>query len=76
MLAAVPQSHDPFVLEETPNVLVFGNQKQFETHLLSGSNGQQVRIICIPPYSATPSLTLLNLRTLACRNVLFQTYDD
>lgn len=59
-----------------PHVLFFGNQKEFATRLIEGDNGQKVRLVLVPPFSSTGSLALIDLRTLDCQKMTFQTYDD
>lgn len=60
------QDRDPFIIEQTPHVYFIGNQPQFEDRLLSGPDGQKVRIILLPSFAETGIMVLLNLRTLEC----------
>jgi len=52
---------DPFVLSQCPHVYFIGNQKEFETKLIEGSDGQRVRIICLPAFADNPIVVLVNL---------------
>ncbi|KIY96545.1 DNA polymerase delta subunit 2 [Monoraphidium neglectum] len=65
---------DPFVLEACPHAYVAGNQPEFSTRLISGEDGQSVRLIAVPPFGSTGALVLLNLRTLQCQLMNFGTY--
>lgn len=64
---------DPFILAETPHVYFVGGQPSFETALVRGSGAQpQVRLVCVPDFaSAGGCLVLLNLRTLQCHPMYF-----
>ncbi|KAJ1910879.1 DNA polymerase delta small subunit Cdc1 [Tieghemiomyces parasiticus] len=62
---------DPFVLESTPHVYFIGNQATFQSRLTQGSDGQVCRIVCVPDFSHTSTLVLVNLRTLAAHTVSF-----
>ncbi|MEW5307844.1 MAG: hypothetical protein WDW36_010217 [Sanguina aurantia] len=78
---------DPFILKQTPHVMFTGNQPTFMTSLVpaaspSGSSqdmeadlSQQpsVRLIAIPSFSKTGTIVLLNLRTLQCHPMTFDT---
>ncbi|KAK3030819.1 hypothetical protein RJ639_037200, partial [Escallonia herrerae] len=44
---------DPFLMESCPHVYFIGNQDRYETRLIKGSEGQLVRLICIPRFSET-----------------------
>ncbi|GJQ12237.1 hypothetical protein GpartN1_g4028.t1 [Galdieria partita] len=54
---------DPFVLKECPHIYVVGNQPAYGTRLIN-SNGVGVRLVCVPDFSTTGQVVLLNLRTL------------
>ncbi|KAG2405709.1 DNA polymerase delta small subunit [Vigna angularis] len=44
---------DPFFIESCPHVYFVGNQDKFETRIIKGSEGQLVRLICVPKFSET-----------------------
>ncbi|RVW30731.1 DNA polymerase delta small subunit [Vitis vinifera] len=44
---------DPFLIESCPHVYFVGNQDKYETRLIKGSEGQVVRLICIPKFCET-----------------------
>ena len=75
------QDRDPFVLEETPHIFFAGNQPEYATRLVHGTydigvanlgdDGQKVRIICLPRFSKTGEIVLVNLSTLESELVRF-----
>ena len=72
-LATYPYyDNDPFIVEEAPHVLFAGGQPRFGTSLVSGSDGQKVRVISIPDFSKIPALILLNMRTLEVEPIHFE----
>ncbi|GFY99816.1 DNA polymerase delta small subunit [Actinidia rufa] len=52
---------DPFFIERCPHVYFVGNQDKYETRLMKGSEGQVVRLICIPRFGETGIAVVLNL---------------
>lgn len=63
------QDRDPFIIEQTPHVYFIGNQPQLEERLLSGPEGQKVRIILVPSFAETGIIVLVNLKTLECSSL-------
>lgn len=64
---------DPFFIESCPHVYFVGNQDKFETRVIKGSEGQLVRLICVPKFSETGVAVMLNLRDLECHALSFGT---
>ncbi|XP_056171046.1 DNA polymerase delta small subunit isoform X2 [Syzygium oleosum] len=64
---------DPFLIESCPHVYFVGNQDKYETQTLEGSEGQLVRLICIPNFCETGTAVVLNLRNLECHTLTFGT---
>jgi len=75
---------DPFVLAETPDIYVIGNQPRFQTKLVTeqqeGEDEDNVRqrkqlkkcrIVLLPQFAETGMVVLVNLRTLGVRRVKF-----
>ncbi|KAK9156622.1 hypothetical protein Scep_003196 [Stephania cephalantha] len=62
---------DPFFMESCPHVYFVGNQNKYESRLLKGSEGQIVRLICIPKFCKTGVAVALNLRNLECHTLSF-----
>ncbi|KAK9170522.1 hypothetical protein Syun_002662 [Stephania yunnanensis] len=62
---------DPFFMESCPHVYFVGNQNKYESCLLKGSEGQIVRLICIPKFCKTGVAVALNLRNLECHTLSF-----
>ncbi|XP_057507578.1 DNA polymerase delta small subunit isoform X2 [Actinidia eriantha] len=64
---------DPFFIERCPHVYFVGNQDKYETRLMKGSEGQVVRLICIPRFGETGIAVVLNMRNLECHALSFGT---
>ncbi|KAG7958545.1 hypothetical protein I3843_10G025800 [Carya illinoinensis] len=64
---------DPFFIESCPHVYFVGNQNEYKTDLIKGSEGQFVRLICIPQFCTTGIAVVLNLRNLECHTLSFGT---
>ncbi|XP_024027353.1 DNA polymerase delta small subunit isoform X2 [Morus notabilis] len=64
---------DPFLIEICPHVYFVGNQDKYDTRLLTGSEGQMVRLICIPKFCETGIAVVLNTRNLECHALSFGT---
>jgi DNA polymerase delta subunit 2 len=67
---------DPFIVMESPHVFFVGNQLKFETDLVEGEDGQQVRIVMLPEFSTSHTVALVELETLNCIPMTFSVYDD
>ncbi|KAK9768073.1 DNA polymerase delta small subunit Cdc1 [Basidiobolus ranarum] len=63
---------DPFIIRDCPHVYFFGNQPQFETTLIHGSEGQVTRLVLLPAFSETHTIVLVNLNTLECHPIKFE----
>jgi len=71
-LAAYPYCDaDPFILDEAPHVLFAGGQPKFSTSLVKGPQGQTIRTVAIPEFSALPVMVLISLKTLEATPVEF-----
>ncbi|KAF8398510.1 hypothetical protein HHK36_017439 [Tetracentron sinense] len=64
---------DPFLIESCPHIYFVGNQNKYETRLLRGSEGQLVRLICIPKFCETGVAIMLNMSNLECHALSFWT---
>lgn len=64
---------DPFFIESCPHVYFIGNQDKYDTRVIKGSEGQLVRLICVPKFSETGVAVMLNLRDLECHALSFGT---
>lgn len=69
------QEKDQFIIEECPHVYFVGNQPSFDTTIIEGPAGQQVRIIAIPRFDATGQIVLLDTETLEVELVKFDIHD-
>ncbi|KIW72071.1 hypothetical protein PV04_00292 [Phialophora macrospora] len=69
------QDRDPFVIDECPHVFFVGNQPKFDTTIIHGPAGQQVRLITLPKFHKTGELVLVDSETLDVEVVKFDVYD-
>lgn len=64
---------DPFVINECPHVYYAGNCTDFQTELYERSdNNGSVRLICVPSFTQTQSVAVVNLRTLEVHKLCFK----
>ncbi|OWF46452.1 DNA polymerase delta subunit 2-like [Mizuhopecten yessoensis] len=64
---------DPFIIKECPHIYFAGNQSSYGCRLHKGSSGQQVLLVSIPRFCQTSTCVLINLRTLECQALEFNT---
>ncbi|KAE9598289.1 putative DNA-directed DNA polymerase [Lupinus albus] len=64
---------DPFLIDICPHVYFVGNQNKYETRIIKGSEGQLVRLICVPKFNETGVAVVLNLKDLECHALSFGT---
>ncbi|KAF2716500.1 hypothetical protein K431DRAFT_235231 [Polychaeton citri CBS 116435] len=69
------QDRDQFVLTDCPHVYFVGNQPKFESRIIEGPLGQQVRLVAVPSFKETGEMVLLDLETLEPELVKVQIYD-
>jgi DNA polymerase delta subunit 2 len=69
---------DPFIITETPDLYIVGNQKIFATKLVAEESEDQeggarirCRIVMVPDFARTGKLVLVDLRSLEVRTVTF-----
>jgi DNA polymerase delta subunit 2 len=55
------QTLDPFILRDTPHLLVAGNQPSFETAMASGQQGQRCRLLCLPSFARSGCAVLVDI---------------
>ncbi|KAH7318626.1 DNA polymerase alpha/epsilon subunit B-domain-containing protein [Stachybotrys elegans] len=67
------QEDDPFVLQNSPHVYFVGCQPRFSTKVIDGPEGQAIRLIAVPSFSATRELVLVDTETLEVETVKFKT---
>ncbi|KAI2633828.1 DNA polymerase alpha/epsilon subunit B-domain-containing protein [Xylaria nigripes] len=58
------QDNDPFVMQTCPHLFIVGNQPAFGTRVIEGEDGQVVRLIAVPYFSATREIVLVDCDTL------------
>lgn len=66
---------DPFIIREMPHVYFAGNCKAFGSEEVKLGGGK-ARIICVPAFSETKQVVLLNLKTLECETMSFNSEDS
>ena len=64
------------MIEECPHVFFVGNQPRFDTALIEGPAGQQVRIITLPKFKDTGEIVLLDTATLEVELVKIEIHDS
>lgn len=72
-------SGDPFIIPETPDLYIIGNQKRFATKMVmdhdedATEDGKRIRcrVIMVPEFARTGTLVLVNLRSLEVKTVTF-----
>ena len=67
------QDDDPFVLKDCPHLYFAGNQPEFGTKIIHGSEGQSVRLITVPSFAATKEIVLVDTETLEVSKVQIAT---
>lgn len=70
------QDKDQFIIEECPHVYFVGNQPRFESTVVEGPSGQQVRLVTIPRFHESGEIILLDTETLEVEVVKFDIVDD
>ncbi|KAK7953379.1 DNA polymerase delta subunit 2 [Apiospora saccharicola] len=63
------QDDDPFVMKECPHLYFVGNQPEFGTKVIKGGEGQTVRLIAVPSFTATHEIVLVDSETLEVSKV-------
>ncbi|KAI3396458.1 hypothetical protein diail_12178 [Diaporthe ilicicola] len=58
------QDDDPFVMKDCPHVYFVGCQPTFGTSVITGPEGQAVRLIAVPSFSESKEMVLLDSETL------------
>ncbi|EKM55715.1 uncharacterized protein PHACADRAFT_173871 [Phanerochaete carnosa HHB-10118-sp] len=64
---------DPFILTETPDLYIVGNQPEFGTKMVRATEESEgrCRIVLVPQFKHSGTVVLVNLRTLSVRTVSF-----
>ncbi|XP_029032509.2 DNA polymerase delta subunit 2-like isoform X4 [Osmia bicornis bicornis] len=67
---------DPFIMTECPDVYFAGNMDKYDTklfteHISTAEEGQMVRLICVPKFSKTQTVVLVDLENLKSWPVSF-----
>ncbi|KAJ8130079.1 hypothetical protein O1611_g3550 [Lasiodiplodia mahajangana] len=67
------QDDDPFVMHACPHLYFVGCQPEFGTKVVQGEDGQAVRLIAVPSFSATKEIVLVDSETLDVSKVKITT---
>ncbi|XP_023299916.2 DNA polymerase delta subunit 2 [Lucilia cuprina] len=67
---------DPFIMKECPHIYFAGNCNEFSSLLHEGSKGQKTRLVCVPSFAITQSVAVVNLETLECHEICFNSAQD
>ncbi|KAG7296172.1 hypothetical protein JYU34_021273 [Plutella xylostella] len=62
---------DPFTIYKCPAVYFCGNTEEFATSMYEGTNGQRVRLVCVPDFCSTKTVAVVNLANLDCYSMSF-----
>ncbi|KAG5983236.1 hypothetical protein E4U55_000460 [Claviceps digitariae] len=65
------QDDDPFVLKACPHVYFVGCQPRFSTKVITGPEGQSVRLVTVPSFEDSKQLVLVDTETLEVEVVSF-----
>ncbi|KAF1823941.1 uncharacterized protein K489DRAFT_387582 [Dissoconium aciculare CBS 342.82] len=70
------QDGDKFVIKECPHIYIMGNQPRFETGVIEGPQGQEVRLISVPRFRETGEVVVLDLESLEVEIVRIEIFSD
>jgi len=70
------QDGDQFVMKECPHVYFVGNQPKFESTVIEGPVGQQVRVIAVPKFHETGEVVVVDMETLVPEVVRFEVFSQ
>ncbi|EMC91503.1 hypothetical protein BAUCODRAFT_79984 [Baudoinia panamericana UAMH 10762] len=70
------QDGDQFVMKECPHIFFVGNQPKFETAVIEGPVGQQVRLVAVPKFRDTGELVIVDVETLVPEVVKFEIFEE
>ncbi|QUC18826.1 uncharacterized protein UV8b_03067 [Ustilaginoidea virens] len=69
------QEDDPFVMKTCPHLFFVGCQPEFSTKVITGPEGQAVRLVTVPSFADTKEVVLVDMETLEVSVVSFAKYD-
>ena len=62
-------------METAPHLFVVGSQPKFETSVITGEDGQAVRLIAVPRFDQTGELILVDSENLEVERVQIGLFD-
>ncbi|KAI0598098.1 DNA polymerase delta subunit 2 [Biscogniauxia sp. FL1348] len=69
------QDDDPFVMQTCPHLYFVGGQPEFGTRVVTGPEGQAVRLVAVPSFAASRELVLVDSDTLDVTRVKISAVD-
>ncbi len=69
------QDGDAFVMKECPHVFFVGNQPKFETGVVEGPRGEQVRMVAVPGFRETGEVVVVDLESLEVEVVKVEIFE-
>mmetsp|Transcript_5254 Transcript_5254/g.11653 ORF Transcript_5254/g.11653 Transcript_5254/m.11653 type:complete len:503 (+) Transcript_5254:5650-7158(+) len=71
-------SHDPFVIQNRPQIYFAGNQNSFDNRLVRTADGSFTRIISVPSFCKTGIVVLVDLDSecLSCSTLQFGDFEE
>jgi DNA polymerase delta subunit 2 len=71
------KSDDPFVFaEKCPHVIFNGNQPEYSSSVVTGLNGQKVRVVNVPAFDTSRTVVLVNTKTLETTPITFDAFEE
>jgi len=62
---------DPFIIDQCPHIYYCGNQEKLDYKTVEGSDGQNVLLLCVPDFSKTSSVVMVNLKNYQIKEIKF-----
>lgn len=69
------QDGDQFVMKDCPHLYFVGNQPKFETTVIEGPVGQQVRLVALPKFRESGEVVLVDMETLEPEVIKFELFE-
>lgn len=62
----------PFIIKRYPHVYFAGNQPKYQSKLIEDSSGARCRLICVPRFSKSGTVVLVNIQDLSTTTITFK----
>ncbi|KXN69961.1 hypothetical protein CONCODRAFT_90607 [Conidiobolus coronatus NRRL 28638] len=63
------ENQDPLIIEDCPHIYFASNQSKLSTKLVTGTNGQKVRLLTIPKFQSSFEVILVSLNSLNVKKI-------